>query len=145
MPRSLSALVLIALTAVLVGCSDDGVAPAPPADPAASTWTVTGSAEPDTSASGVVDDPPGTITCALLAAAIERSSLMEPGVTDDINRASGTADAPVADAAKRLTEAYAAAVAAVGATDEPDKTAAVSAAAADMAGVCADSGLETVG
>jgi hypothetical protein len=70
---------------------------------------------------------------------------MEPGVVDAINRASGTADAPVADAAGRLAAAYGTAVTASGAPEEPDRIAAVSAAAADMSGVCDDSGLETVG
>lgn len=92
-----------------------------------------------------VDDPPGTITCARLAAAITDASLMTPGVIDEIARTSATADAPVADAAQRLVTAYADAAAAVGTTMEPDAVAAVSAAAADMSGVCADSGLQTVG
>jgi hypothetical protein len=50
---------------------------------------------------------------------------MEPGVVARIVAAASTADAPVADAAQRL--------------------AAVSAAAADMAGVCSESGLESAG
>jgi hypothetical protein len=70
---------------------------------------------------------------------------MDPGVIDDIVAASDTADAPVADAAGRLASAYAAAVASKGGAKEPDAVAAVSEAAADMSGVCNDSGLDTVG
>ncbi|WP_306213589.1 hypothetical protein [Actinoplanes sp. RD1] len=91
------------------------------------------------------DEPPGAIACAMAAAASRAGSFMAPGVVVAIQRASGTADAPVADAAGRLTTAYNAAAGAVGAEDEPDKVAAVSAAAAELVGVCGDSGLETVG
>ena len=66
-------------------------------------------------------------------------------LVDAIVRASRTADAPVADAAERLAAAYASAVAAHGQESEPDAIAAVSVAGADMTGVCADSGLDTVG
>lgn len=138
MPRISPTLVLIIAVALLAGCGDDA-APGP----AAPIGSVPGSAAPDVSASA--DDPPGAITCARLAAAIERSALMEPGVIDEINRAAATADAPVADAAGRLATAFAAAGNASGAPDEPDRIAAVSAAASDMSGVCRDSGLETVG
>lgn len=89
--------------------------------------------------------PPGTLTCAELGEAIKRASLMQPGVVDGIVRTSGTADAPVADAAQRLATAYATAVAAKGGDREPDAVAAVSAAAADMEGVCDESGLATAG
>jgi hypothetical protein len=135
MPRTSPALVLVLAVALLAGCADD-TAPGPAAP-------VSGSAAPEVSASA--DQPPGAIICARLAAAIERSTLMEPGVIDEIERAAGTADAPVADAAGRLAAAYSAAVNASGAPDEPDRIAAVSAAASDMSGVCRDSGLETVG
>jgi hypothetical protein len=91
------------------------------------------------------DDPPGTNTCRLLAAAIGKSSLMDAGVVDAIAAASGTADAPVADAAGRLATAYGKAVKARGTTGEPDAVAGVSAAAADMSKICADSGLRTAG
>jgi hypothetical protein len=147
MPRS-AVPVLIAFAAVLAGCSP-GATPTPAAGSPAPTWLMSGSVTPGASAgpsaSAPVDDPPGALTCAALAAAIERSALMEPGVIDRIEAAAGTADAPVADAAQRLADAYATAVAAKGAADEPDRIAAVSAAAADMSGVCDDSGLETVG
>ena len=92
-----------------------------------------------------MDDPPGTITCHKLAAAVANAALMEPGVVDDIVAASSTADAPVADSAHRLAATYASALTAKGSAGEPDAIAAVSAAGADMSGVCADSGLETVG
>jgi hypothetical protein len=70
---------------------------------------------------------------------------MTAGVVDGIVAASATADAPLADAAHRLGDAYVAAIAARNKADEPDKIAAVGAAASDMSGVCADSGLQTVG
>jgi hypothetical protein len=70
---------------------------------------------------------------------------MEPGVVDHIATAASTADAPVADAAQRLAAAYAKATTSKGTSQEPDAVAAVSAAAADMAGVCAESGLESAG
>ena len=137
MPRSSAVLVVIAAVVLLTGCAGEAGpesvgTPAPP-----------GVALPSTPVPA--DTPPGTVSCARLAAAIQRSSLMEPGVIDDIDRMSRTADAPVADAAGRLSTAYADAVAATGTADEPDRIAAVSAAAADMSGVCDDSGLETVG
>jgi hypothetical protein len=93
----------------------------------------------------VVDDPPGSVACVALQRAVTRATLMDPGVVDTIVRASRTADAPVADAAERLAAAYASAVAAHGLETEPDAIAAVSVAGADMTGVCADSGLDTVG
>jgi len=97
---------------------------------------------PTAEASGAL---PGTRTCAALTTAITRATLMDPGVVDRIVAASSTADAPVADAAQRLAAAYARATASRGAAQEPDAVAAVSAAAADMAGVCAESGLESAG
>jgi hypothetical protein len=92
-----------------------------------------------------LDDPPGTLTCAALSGAIAASSLMNPGVVDTIVRTSGTADAPVADAAQRLATAYNSAISAAGTEKEPDAVAAVGAAASDMSTVCSDSGLKTVG
>jgi hypothetical protein len=94
---------------------------------------------------GAGGDPPGSAGCARLAVAVEAGSLMDAGVVDGIVDVSRTADAPLADAAERLEVAYRAAAAANGKSDEPDKVAAVSAAASDMSGVCADSGLQTVG
>jgi hypothetical protein len=136
MPRFAPVVVLVVAVVLMAGCAD-AAEPEPAAGSAAPSSLVSGSTP--------VDEPPGAITCARLAVAIERSTLMEPGVVDEINRLSGTADAPVADAAGRLAAAYAAAVNASGAANEPDRIAAVSAAASDMSGVCADSGLETVG
>ncbi|WP_229829901.1 hypothetical protein [Actinoplanes ianthinogenes] len=89
-----------------------------------------------------MDDPPGLLTCRALARAIREASLMRPGVVQGIVDVSGTADAPVADAAARLAQAYRTALASRGAQGEPDAVAAVSAAAADMAQVCADSGFD---
>jgi hypothetical protein len=123
---------------VLAGCSGDE-----PAAPTVATPAAAASATP--SASTEIDDPPGTITCHRLVAAITDATLMDPGVVAAIAAAGATADAPVADAANRLAAAYAKAVAAKGSDDEPDAIAAVSAAGADMSGVCADSDLETVG
>ena len=91
------------------------------------------------------DNPPGSIACGRLAAAIAAGSFMSPGVVDGIVAASATADAPLADAARRLGNAYGAASASANKADEPDKIAAVGAAASDMSGVCAESGLQTVG
>jgi len=91
------------------------------------------------------DNPPGSIACGRLAAAIAAGSFMTPGVADGIVAASATADAPLADAARRLGDAYRAAVASKNKADEPDRIAAVGAAASDMSGVCAESGLQKVG
>jgi hypothetical protein len=122
--------------ALLAGCS---VGDQPAAAP-----TVAAAASAGASPSEV-DDPPGAITCRRLEDAVHDATLMDPGVVDAIVTASATADAPVADAAHRLAAAYASAVTAKGSDSEPDAIAAVSKAGADMAGVCADSGLETVG
>jgi hypothetical protein len=70
---------------------------------------------------------------------------MIPGVVDGIVNAAVTAAAPVADSARRLKLAYDQAVVAKNKANEPDAIAAVSATASDMSGVCADSGLQTVG
>jgi hypothetical protein len=119
-----------ACAALLAGCTDEP-APAPAPSPAA--------------AAPQAEETPGLQTCQTLTVAIEDGSLMNPGVVDRIVRAGTTADAPVADAAQRLAAAYAAAVAARGLETEPDAVAAVSAAAADMSGVCDDSGLTASG
>jgi hypothetical protein len=118
------------------GCAGDTL-------PAAAPTVAVVPASP--SASAEADDPPGTITCQKLVAAVTAGTLMEAGVVDDVVAASSTADAPVADAADRLAAAYAAAVTATGSDSEPDAIASVSAAGADMSSVCDDSGLETVG
>jgi hypothetical protein len=126
-------------------------APSPAAAPAPSTWVVTPSApasvgapaaRPTAEADGA---PPGTATCAELGAAINEATLMQSGVVGRIVVAAATADAPVADSAKRLATAYATAVTSNGTAQEPDAVAAVSAAAADMDGVCKASGLESGG
>lgn len=91
------------------------------------------------------EDVPGALACRALIAAVRDGTLMGPGVVDEITRAGTTADAPVADAAQRLAAAYAGAVRARDTESEPDAVAGVSAAGAEMAGVCGESGLETVG
>jgi hypothetical protein len=164
---SRSVLLVLTAVALLTGCSHDTArAPAstqvlsgPPASPggaggasAGEPGRAGGASVDGPSGAGVqspgayaVDNPPGAKTCALLSAAIKGATLMVPGVIGDVVVASATADAPVADAAQRLSAAYTTAVAAKGTGREPDAVAAVSAAAADMAGVCDDSGLSTVG
>ncbi|MCA2215444.1 hypothetical protein [Jidongwangia harbinensis] len=140
MPRSsllvpVYALILLGGCPVLLGaCTDD-------ATPPPSAASVTGSP----AEAPVTEETPGLLACGTLSTAVTDGTLMTPGVVDGIVRASATADAPVADAAQRLAAAYASAVAASGMESEPDAVAAVSAAAADMTGVCDDSGLERVG
>jgi hypothetical protein len=142
MSRSLWAtplvLFLLAGGPALAGCSGS----ARPSD-SASAGTVVAPIE--SAGSPAPDDPPGSNTCHLLLAAVGSATLMEPGVVGSIATASSTADAPVADSALRLATAYAAAVTAKGTAGEPDAIAAVSAAGAEMSGVCDDSGLATVG
>jgi hypothetical protein len=92
-----------------------------------------------------VDAPPGSLTCGELTTAVNGATLMDPGVVDAIVRVSSLADAPLADSARRLAAAYAAAVTAHGSDSEPDAIAAVSAAGADLTRVCTESGLDTVG
>jgi hypothetical protein len=135
MSRSwLPALVLtLGCSALSAGCSDDATPP-PPASASAAP-----------AESPAVEETPGLRACGTLWTAVDDGTLMTPGVVDGIVRASTTADAPVADAAQRLAAAYAAAMAARGMESEPDAVAAVSAAAADMTGVCDDSGLISVG
>jgi hypothetical protein len=130
-PRSLTAVLLLVLLALGASCSDEP-------DPR------TG-AEPSPSPSAPADDPPGALTCGQVVTAVREGTLMVPGVVMDIAAASATADAPVADAAQRLSAAYAAAVKAEGRDEEPDAIAAVSAAGAEMAKACATAGLETAG
>ena len=130
-------LPVVALTVLLVGCSGtEEPAPGPPAAAASSgeTGTVAGP-----------DNPPGTRTCSLLVQGVRNASLMQPGVVDAVVAASRSADAPIADAARRLAAAYASAVAARNTQEEPDAIANVSAAGAEMAGVCNDAGLESTG
>ena len=93
----------------------------------------------------MVDSPLGVLACARSTAAIDAGSFRTPGVVDEIVAASATADAPLADAARRLGNAYGAASASANKADEPDKIAAVGTVASDMSGVCAESGLRTVG
>ncbi|WP_244875967.1 hypothetical protein [Winogradskya consettensis] len=133
MVRSLSAGALAALLGLLGACTADTARTTAPA-PA-----------PSPSVSPAVDEPPGSLACAKVIAAVRDATVMMPGVADTILQATGTADAPVADAAQRLAEAFTAAVQAQGAEDEPDKIAAVSAAAAEMVEICRDSGLESAG
>jgi hypothetical protein len=157
-------LIVVAST-IVVGCSKNATTSTPAAAPTASTRSVTPSAPsagapafPSGAAASAVGvptavvptaepdgAPPGTETCTELGAAITEASLMQPGVVDRIAAAAATADAPVADSARRLATAYAAALTARGTPQEPDATAAVSAAAADMSGICNESGLETAG
>ena len=94
---------------------------------------------------GPADEPPGKLACKSLSGAVDAATLMNPGVVDGIVRASGTADAPVADAAQRLAVAYAAAVNAHGTDGEPDAVAGVSVAGADMIKICQESGLDAAG
>lgn len=70
---------------------------------------------------------------------------MQPGVITGVAASTVTADAPVADAATRLQQAYEQAVKAQGSEEEPDLVAGVSAAAAEMVSVCTDSDLASVG
>jgi hypothetical protein len=151
-------LAATATALLLTGCGHNAPATHPAtAGPAASpTWLTTGdpaaqppapqlptsSSVPTAEASGAL---PGTRTCTDLNTAILEATLMDPGVVTRITAASATADAPVSDAAQRLATAYAKATAAKDTPKEPDAVAAVSAAAADMAGVCAESGLESAG
>ncbi|MEV4639350.1 hypothetical protein AB0J80_18560 [Actinoplanes sp. NPDC049548] len=117
----------------LAGCSGGGPVP------------VAASPAPSPASSAVADDPPGALACGRIVEAVRAGTLMQPGVVTGVSASTATADAPVADAAVRLQQAYEQAVKAQGSEDEPDLVAAVSAAAAEMVSVCADSGLETAG
>jgi hypothetical protein len=132
MPRSSLPALVVACAVLLAGCSDEA-APAPASSPAVAA------------APSEVEETPGLQACQTLTDAVTDGTLMNPGVVDRVVRASTTADAPVADAAQRLAAAYASAMAARGMESEPDAVAAVSAAAADMSGVCDDSGLTSSG
>ena len=107
----------------------------------------TGQDAPDVgdSTSDITDNPPGKLACKSLSDAVQAATLMNPGVVDGIIRASGTADAPVADAAQRLASAYATAVKSHGTDSEPDAIAAVSMAGAEMTKICQESGLDAAG
>ncbi len=123
--------VALALTVGLTGCAGEKSPRPSPSGPSAAVTP------------SPVDDPPGLLTCRHLAVAIRNASLMEPGVVEVIVAASTTADAPVADAATALGQAYDRALISHDTQGEPDAIAAVSAAAADMSQVCADSGLDS--
>jgi hypothetical protein len=97
------------------------------------------------SAAAAADDPPGSLACGKAVTALRDGTLMTAGVVQDITDAAGTADAPVAAAAQRLSVAFASAIKAEGDEEEPDAIAAVSAAGAEMVRICGDSGLETTG
>jgi hypothetical protein len=122
------------------GTSADGTS----ADGTSADGTSADGTSPDDSLDDSADLS-GTIACGKAARALNDGTLMHPGVITDITRASGTADAPVADAANHLSEAYTEAVGAHGTDAEPDAVAAVSRAAAELIKICRDSGLETVG
>ena len=124
---------LLAVLFAVAACSDEPgtEAVAPAGSPSVSTTAV--------------DDPPGSLACGKAVTALRDGTLMNPGVVEDIAGTAGTADAPVADAAQRLTTAFAAALQAEGDEEEPDAIAAVSAAGAEMARICSDAGLETTG
>jgi hypothetical protein len=136
MPRLLSPLLLSVLLAgsVVSGCSK----------PVEELATPVMSTAPSATAAPV-DEPPGTIACGKAVSAVRDATVMNPGVVAGITTAAGTADAPVADVAQALSQAYTQAVAAHGTDDEPDAVAAVSAAAAELVRICGDSGLETAG
>jgi len=85
------------------------------------------------------------MSCKALTIAMRDATLMNPGVVESLVAASSSADAPIADSARRLAAAYSAAIAAKGTDKEPDAVAAVSVAGAEMSRVCDESGLETVG
>jgi len=146
--RSLSALLSYALIVpfLIPGCSGPpDNPPAPAISGPASTPAVEPSADEPTADEPSADEPPGAIACGKAALAVRDATLMNPGVITDITRASGTADAPVADAAQHLSEAYTEAAGAHGTGAEPDAVAAVSAAAAELLKICSDSGLAAVG
>ncbi|WP_433375854.1 hypothetical protein ACQPZX_06740 [Actinoplanes sp. CA-142083] len=125
-------LVLVLACLLLAGCGPAGVSP-----------SVVLSASP--AVSSPAGDPPGSLACARLSAAMDAGSFLTAGVVDEIVAGTADADAPLADAAGRLGDAYRAAIAASGKADEPDKVAAVGAAASDMSDVCVASGLRTAG
>ena len=149
----LPAICALVLVAALAGCSAPATSPqtAPPGSspsvPSPGDPAVGGPAAggPSAGVPAVGDEPPGTLACGKISAAVRDGTMMQPGVVSDVRGSAATADAPVADAAARLQDAYDRAVRARGSEDEPDLVAGVSAAAAEMVSVCSDSGLETVG
>jgi hypothetical protein len=148
-------LPLVTVLVMLAGCSSGdsstgtgGTRLSPAPGGAASASSAGPLAGPSTGPSAdpsATEDVPGTVACGALAAAINDGTLMNPGVVDAVVAASGTADAPIADASGRLAAAYATAKASAGSEAEPDAVAAVSAVAAEMSEVCGESGLDTVG
>ena len=128
--------------------SADPTEPGNGSEPGDATQSDDGTEPDDAAGSGATapaDDPPGRNACRSLSAAVQAATLMDPGVVDGIVRASGTADAPVADAARRLATTYAEAVTSHGTDREPDAIAAVSVAGAEMTRVCQESGLNAAG
>jgi hypothetical protein len=117
------------------GCADPSEAPAIPSPPSAAT----------SASLAPADDPPGALACGEAVRAVRDATLMNPGVITDITNAAGTADAPIAAAALRLSAAYTVALAAHDKDTEPDAIAAVSGAAAELVELCSDSGLQTAG
>jgi len=125
---------VLALVMLAGGCSREA-----PETPEA-TASAPISADPS-----ATEDVPGEVACRALVAAVRDATLMNPGIVDAIAAASVTADAPIADAGRRLADAFRAATASRGTDSEPDAVAAVSAAGADMSRVCQESGLDAVG
>src|SRR5690348_4260636 len=96
-------LIRLTAAAMLVSLSACGGQSGSPS-PAASATTPSGAVATAlaSAAAAPSDSPPGARTCGLLAQAVERATLMQPGIVAAIQTASATADAPVADAAQRL-------------------------------------------
>ena len=145
-------LPLVTVLVLLAGCSSGdsttgtgGTRLSPAPGGAASAAPLAGPSAGPSADPSATEDVPGTVACGELAAAINDGTLMNPGVVDAVVAASGTADAPIADASERLAAAYATAKASAGSEAEPDAVAAVSAVAAEMSEVCGESGLDTVG
>ena len=139
-------IVVVAALLALGGCTGDAAPEGtsePPRSPGVPTL-IFSRGVPD-SGGPAADDPPGALACRQARTVIAAGTLMNPGVASGVAQAAINADAPIADAALRLLRAYEQAVAARGTEGEPDAVAAVSAAGAEFAGVCADSGLDTVG
>ena len=128
----------VLLCLLLVGGCSSGGTPQPA--PSASSKVAPVPADPS-----ATEDVPGEMACGTLVASIKNGSLMEPGLVETIVTSASTADAPIADAAQRLGEAYTAAAGSAGTDGEADAVAAVSAAGADMLQICDESGLQTVG
>ena len=120
---------------MLSGGCGDGESPAPPFPRA--------TAVPDDPQA--TEDQAGKLACGALSAALRDGTLMAPGITDSIVASAGSADAPIADAARRLRAAHTAARSSQGSAEEPDLVAGVSVAGAGMLEVCDESGLKTAG